>query len=447
MKKTISLIASLLISIFVFAQTKPANITGTVDKNDIVRVSLFKVLNGRLVEVALSIPDSEGRFGFRFTPEYEGFYVIGSGTSTRPQGNFKFYFRGNEDLVIKLHRDDYELISTNSKEIKALNQWDVAVAEIQAKANRLGGQSTYVDFFPQVEEMSAKLAQYKKDPKTGNKNFDKLFPSYVDYDFAYYAISYNYLPRSAHPDQDEFTPYYQNFNVDNYLNDFLLQLPYGDRFFSNLILQKNKGKNLADESLLIASIPSDVLKGQFIVSKMERARSMEEFLISKEAYKQYITLPEQIARVAAVESKLAESKTGATAVSFSYPDVTGKQTALKDLRGKVVLIDMWATWCGPCRAEEPHWEKLNEEFAGKDVAFVGVSVDKEKDKWETYVKEKKLKGIQLHAGPGNILSQSYKVDGIPRYILVDKKGNLIAADSPRPSDPKLKEMISKALAN
>jgi len=78
MKKTISLIASLLISIFVFAQTKPANITGTVDKNDIVRVSLFKVLNGRLVEVALSIPDSEGRFGFRFTPEYEGFYVIGS---------------------------------------------------------------------------------------------------------------------------------------------------------------------------------------------------------------------------------------------------------------------------------------------------------------------------------------------------------------------------------
>lgn len=446
MKKTISLLAYLFLCMLVFAQIKPANITGTVEKNDIKRVSLFKVLNGRLVEVAMSIPDEEGRFGFRFTPEYEGFYMLGSGTNVRLQGNFKFYFRGNEDLVIKLGRENYELVSCNSKEIKALNAWDIASADIYLKSSRLGGQSTYVDFFPQVEEMAKNLANVKKDPKTGNKVFDKLFATIVDYDFAYYAVGYNFLPRSAHPDEDEFTPYYQNFNPNDYMNDFLLQLPYGDRFLNNLILLKNKGKNMSDEAAMIASIPSDILKGQFIVAKMERSRSMEDLLSTKETYKQYITLPEQLNRVAVMESKLAESKTGAAAVNFTFPNIAGKIIGLKDLRGKVILIDMWATWCGPCRAEEPHWEKLNELFAGKEVAFVGVSVDKEKDKWEAYVKEKNLKGIQLHAGPGNILSSAYKIDGIPRYILVDKRGNLITADSPRPSDPKLKEILEQELA-
>src|SRR5690606_13892765 len=100
-----------------------------------------------------------------------------------------------------------------------------------------------------------------------------------------------------------FTPYYQNFNPTDYMNDFLLQLPYGDRFLNNLILLKNKGKNMSDEAALIASIPSDILKGQFIVSKMERSRSMEDLLSTKETYKQYITLPEQQNRVAVMESK------------------------------------------------------------------------------------------------------------------------------------------------
>lgn len=77
------------------------------------------------------------------------------------------------------------------------------------------------------------------------------------------------------------------------------------------------------------------------------------------------------------------------------------------------------------------------------MALVGISVDQDQPKWDSYVKEKKLKGIQLYAGSGNELSKAYKVDGIPRYILIDKAGNLISADSPRPSDPKLKALLEE----
>lgn len=445
MKKFFSLLMTLFTAVAAFAQA--SNITGTADKVFIENVSLYKVLNGRLQEVATSRPDAEGRFAFRFTPEYEGFYVVGIGSPLTGMNKYKFYFKGNEELTIKLGRNSCELISSNSPENKALDKWNKASAEIALKSTSPGTQSTYVDFFPQVESLYQQLPALKKGVKTGNKVFDAKFPTLVDYDFAYYAISYNLMPRSAHPDADEMSPYYQQFNADQFMTEELLNLPYGDRFLNNLVINKNMGKSgFPKEDVVVASIPSDKLKGQYVVAKMERIRSMEELLVAKDMYQKYITLPEQIERVAAVEAKLAQTKGGAPAVNFAYNDINGKTTSLKDLRGKVVLVDMWATWCGPCRAEEPYWEKLNEEYKGKDVAFVGVSVDQEKDKWEEYVKTKALKGIQLHAGPDNMLSTAYKVTGIPRYILIDKQGNIIAADSPRPSNPKLKELINSWLS-
>ncbi len=193
----------------------------------------------------------------------------------------------------------------------------------------------------------------------------------------------------------------------------------------------------------VAAIGPDVLKGQYVLQRLEGARSYSDFQEMNNTYRKYFTLPEQIERAKIVEAKLVETKTGVPAFQFSYPNISGQKISLADLKGKVVLIDMWATWCGPCRAEEPHWEKLNEEFIGKQVAFVGVSVDQDKPKWEAYVKEKNLKGIQLHAGSGNTLSDAYKVNTIPRYILIDKSGNLISADSPRPSDPKLKALLEE----
>lgn len=75
-----------------------------------------------------------------------------------------------------------------------------------------------------------------------------------------------------------------------------------------------------------------------------------------------------------------------------------------------------------------------------------TSVDKDKAAWEKYVPQKQLKGIQLHAGPGNIVSKAYNVGGIPRYILIDKEGKIISADSPRPSNENLRRLLDKWVA-
>jgi thiol-disulfide isomerase/thioredoxin len=294
-----------------------------------------------------------------------------------------------------------------------------------------------------VEQFKGKLDGIKKVVKTGNTNFDKFFPEIVDYDFAYYAISYLYMPRTAHPSKEEMSDYYTQFNADRFLTTELLKFPYGDRFMSNMVYRKLDLATKPTFDQQVAAIGPDVLKGQYVLQRLEGARSYSDFQEMNNTYRKYFTLPEQIERAKIVEAKLVETKTGVPAFQFSYPNISGQKVSLADLKGKVVLIDMWATWCGPCRAEEPHWEKLNEEFKNKSVAFVGVSVDQDKPKWEAYVKEKNLKGIQLHAGSGNTLSDAYKVNSIPRYILIDKSGNLISADSPRPSDPKLKALLEE----
>lgn len=124
-----------------------------------------------------------------------------------------------------------------------------------------------------------------------------------------------------------------------------------------------------------------------------------------------------------------------------YENYKGGTTSLDDLKGKFVYVDVWATWCGPCKAEIPHLQKVEEKYHGKNIEFVSISVDKKKDyeAWRTMIEEKQMGGIQLFADKdwASDFVTGYLIKGIPRFILIDTEGNIINANAPRPSDPKL----------
>ncbi len=82
-----------------------------------------------------------------------------------------------------------------------------------------------------------------------------------------------------------------------------------------------------------------------------------------------------------------ELKEGDQAPTFKYLDINGKEVSLSDLKGKYVYIDVWATWCGPCRYELPHLKELEKKMHGKKIVFVSISCDKDKAAWEKMVKE------------------------------------------------------------
>jgi len=140
---------------------------------------------------------------------------------------------------------------------------------------------------------------------------------------------------------------------------------------------------------------------------------------------------------------------GVKAMDFWGNTVDGKKVTLADLKGKVVVVDVWATWCVPCKKEIPFLTKLEEEMQGKNVTFVSYSIDdiKDHDKWAKFIVSEKLGGLQLigeAAGKSNI-SVSYKISTIPRFMVFSKEGNIVNIDAPRPSTPELKALIEKFL--
>lgn len=138
----------------------------------------------------------------------------------------------------------------------------------------------------------------------------------------------------------------------------------------------------------------------------------------------------------------------------NYENFKGGTTSLKDLAGKFVYVDVWATWCGPCIAEIPALKKLEADYADKNIEFVSISIDDAmrsgggdlavaKNKWKTMIEEKNLGGIQLFSDKNwqSDFIQNYNIKGIPRFILIDPNGNVVNANAPRPSSDKLTELF------
>ena len=135
--------------------------------------------------------------------------------------------------------------------------------------------------------------------------------------------------------------------------------------------------------------------------------------------------------------------------SFDYENHKGGKTKLEDFRGKYVYIDVWATWCGPCRAEIPFLQKIETDYQDKNIEFVSVSIDvaKDHDKWSAFVNDKNLGGVQLIADKdwNSDFLISYGINGIPRFILIDPMGKVVKSNASRPSDPELRKELDKLL--
>ena len=138
-------------------------------------------------------------------------------------------------------------------------------------------------------------------------------------------------------------------------------------------------------------------------------------------------------------------KDGDMSIDFSYPNIFSEMISLSSFRGRLVYIDVWATWCGPCIAEIPSLERLHKDYENMDIIFLSVSVDTDKEAWKKMLTEDQLGGVQLWANGWSQITKSYAIFGIPRFMLVDKSGELISVDAPRPSSNEIRSMIDERI--
>lgn len=184
-----------------------------------------------------------------------------------------------------------------------------------------------------------------------------------------------------------------------------------------------------------------------IVTTLKRGISfynMEKLDLYYQTYVKLAANDKDINRIKGKYERIKTLKKGSPSPSFNYPDSSGKNISLESLKGKLVYVDVWATWCGPCKAQIPFLKQLEEKYREEDIAFVSLSIDQLKNisKWKDMIVDKELEGIQIIADKAwrSKFVTDYVIEGIPRFILIDKDGNLMDPMAPRPAVYKEGEM-------
>ena len=424
-------------------------ITGVWNRRNATEISLFQAFPGRLEKIDFAEVGEGNTFSLTFTPTQEGFFAIGIGQPSVRRDKYMFYLKPGDRLEIAVNETTYSLVGENTRENIAMRTWHNFILPLERMALYPPFRETYLDFFPLLE---TKAERPYRITNTGNKTFDKLFPIYRKYDLMDLALSFLKMGRGRNPERADFPNFYRNLTIEKLTTTSeLLLYPYelliGIAYVDGML-------NGVDHTNLIESVRNDTLKGELFLSNLARVRdvSVMEQLIYM--YEQYILTNDQKERFEKEKERIdmfqSTSDVGKRGHDFTYVDVNGNQVSFSDFRGKVVYMDVWATWCAPCRAEIPHLKRLKEHFANNEnLVIVGISSDRPADfqKWKDFVVEYELGGIQLWGGmqgDENIM-RKYQIGGIPRFMIFDKQGNIVSLDAPRPSSAEIIPLLTRLL--
>ena len=141
-----------------------------------------------------------------------------------------------------------------------------------------------------------------------------------------------------------------------------------------------------------------------------------------------INASEYVIKLKEMAEGLKKTAVGAIAPDFTMNDPAGNPVQLSSLRGKVVMIDFWASWCGPCRQENPHVVKLYQQYNTKGFEIIGVSLDRTKEEWVKAIQDDQLSWVHVSDLQfwQNTAARLYSVNAIPQTYLLDKEGKIIA---------------------
>lgn len=311
------------------------------------------------------------------------------------------------------------------------------------------------EYLKKLGDKEAEAVKLMRANKVGAGDFVEMEEGRIRYSYGtqvlMYPLGHRFMTRdmSYEPDQ----AYYDT--VDSYLveNDRWADLDQYRDFIVEAAHVLDK-----EHRDVTAAYPKAVAQMKFIADRFssDKVRStllhyiaysyVNNFGINgiqdmENVYRTYVKDTALVAKFDKVCEKWNLASVGKLSPDFKATDVHGKEYTLADFRGKYVYIDVWATWCGPCRHEIPHLKALEENYRDAQITFLSLSVDDDKAKWEKMVKEEQLSGVQLYLGPDSGFASAYHIDGIPRFILLDKEGRIIDKKMQRPSSEYTRSII------
>lgn len=364
------------------------------------------------------------------------------------------YLEADKDLMVSFSEPQMDETIAFEGPNAPINKWLSSFTPLSMDDNKLGeaeymakADQLYNDAIAQLNKANLP-ASFTKTEK------DRIY-------YTIYGSLANYPSYHAYVIKDkEFKPsnaYLKKLASLVKYDSSLLSLPVYKSFVESAVSTlASKGNNTMDYADFVlaqlAFIQKEVTDQQ-IASLL--AQEMIEKYVSRNGlthpelgvvYKKYVKDQAKLDKFDATCKQWETLMPGNMSPDFKYKDMSGKEYTLADFKGKLVYIDIWATWCGPCLGEIPYLQKLEEAYHGKDVAFVSISTDKDRAAWEKMVKEQNMGGYQLHNGGDRSLMNAYKVTGIPRFILIGKDGKIVSANMSRPSSPATAQKFDELLA-
>ncbi len=240
-------------------------------------------------------------------------------------------------------------------------------------------------------------------------------------------------------------------NIDDFNNSSsyrsILQSHYSN-LTQDKINEEDEKYDLVYLDVINESVKNETIKNALLYSNAKYGITYTENL--KDFYNNFMTYSTDTvnnSKITKAFDKLKTTAKGELSPKFmNYENFRGGTTSLDDLKGKYVYIDVWATWCGPCKREIPSLKKIEKQYHGKNIEFVSISVDVEKDHeaWKKMIVDKELGGIQLYADKSwnSSFIADFSIKGIPRFILIDPEGKIVTPNAPRPSSPKLVDLFT-----
>ena len=300
------------------------------------------------------------------------------------------------------------------------------------------------------EKLKTKLNSYKFD-----KEFLEKQQKWIEYKFAEclvdYPNSYNYFVGTQPVLPEDFYEEIKGIDFDN-AQEYDSNEAYSDlvqRKYFQQIGDLDDPVQLDNFIKTIGALKSENIRSDFaeglasmIHPSNPKNKEILDFVLAN-------SKEEEVKQTAQLTyDKITKLAVGAPSPVFTnYENANGGTTSLSDLKGKLVYVDVWATWCRPCLAEIPALKALHDKLKGKNIEFVSISIDEDKDAWRKVVKERELKGVQLIADKAfeSQFIRDYSINQIPTFLIIDKEGRIIDPDAPRPSDPQLVEVLEKLL--
>ncbi len=384
------------------------------------------------------------------------------------ENGFYSLFDGKEQTQVYLESNYNLNITLNTKEFDESVQYTGNGAgenNYMAKRALLDesfGNKIYYGYYAKLDESdflkeSDSIYQQKKDLL--NKYKKDIKEDF--YNIELNNIKYSHLNRvSRYEGMKRYITGNQEFKVsDNFPNAFknidledeslLKSESYDDfveTFIRELTIKKTKDNASLDYGVLFMEIADSVIKNGTIKEKIIYNTSVSGINYAKDIDKYYnkakklLIKKDYISELTEKYTNLKKISKGAISPDFALKNIDGEMYTLDDFKGKYVYIDIWATWCMPCIKEIPYLKKIGKDY--QNIQFISICKSDKKERWIKMVNEMELEGIQLFASDDNVdFFKKYMVQGIPRFILIDKEGKIIDANAERPSSPRLKEIF------